>query len=103
MYRARKGMRHEWIADDAALAVFRAQHSESGWEIQRFKGLGEMNPEELWETTMNPETRTLVRVTYEPEKAVEDHHEVFELLMGKEVPPRRAFIEANAEFADLDV
>lgn len=103
LYRARKGTRHEWIADDAALEAFRSQHPEGGWEIQRFKGLGEMNPEELWETTMNPETRTLVRVTYEQGKAVEDHHEVFELLMGKEVPPRRAFIEANAEFADVDV
>ncbi len=103
LYRARKGTRHEWIADDAALAVFRAQHGDTGWEIQRFKGLGEMNPEELWETTMNPETRSLVRVTYEADRAVGDHNEVFELLMGKEVPPRRAFIEANAEFAEVDI
>ncbi|MCX7844964.1 MAG: DNA topoisomerase IV subunit B, partial [Candidatus Bipolaricaulota bacterium] len=102
LYRARKGSRHEWIADDAALAAFRQQHGD-GWEIQRFKGLGEMNPEELWETTMNPETRTLVQVSYEPGRASEDHDGVFELLMGKEVPPRRAFIEANAEFADIDV
>jgi len=102
LYRARKGTRHEWIADDAGLALFKAQHGE-GWEIQRFKGLGEMNPDELWETTMNPDTRTLIRVVYEDGKTVEDHHETFELLMGKEVPPRRAFIEANAEFADVDV
>jgi DNA gyrase subunit B len=52
---------------------------------------------------MNPETRTLVQVSYEPGRASEDHDGVFELLMGKEVPPRRAFIEANAEFADIDV
>jgi len=103
LYRARKGSRHEWIQDDVALAEFRSRNGESGWEIQRFKGLGEMNPEELWETTMNPQTRMLVRVIYEPEKAIEDHDEVFELLMGKEVPPRRAFIEENAEFASIDI
>lgn len=102
LYRARKGTRHEWIADDAALALFRAQHGD-GWEIQRFKGLGEMNPEELWETTMNPETRSLLQVCYEPDRAAADHDDVFDLLMGKEVPPRRAFIEENAEFAQLDV
>jgi len=104
LYRARKGTRHEWITDEAALTAFLFNApNRNDWEIQRFKGLGEMNPEELWETTMNPDTRTLIRVTYEPQKSIDEHHGIFDLLMGKEVPPRRAFIEANAEFADVDV
>lgn len=103
LYRAKRGTRHVWIADDEALAQFRAQHPEAGWEIQRFKGLGEMNPEELWETTMNPATRTLLRVAYDEALAEEEIDAVFDLLMGKEVPPRRTFIEERAEFADIDV
>lgn len=101
LYRARKGMHHHWIADDDALNEFRQKHTENGWEFQRFKGLGEMNPEELWETTMSPSSRTLVRITYEQDKVPEDHSDVFELLMGKDVPPRRAFIEENAQFAEV--
>ncbi len=62
-----------------------------------------MNPEELWETTMNPATRTLLRVAYDEALAEEEIDAVFDLLMGKEVPPRRTFIEERAEFADIDV
>ena len=67
-------------------------------EVQRFKGLGEMNPEQLWETTMNPETRTLVRVSVEDAKRAS---EVIVQLMGSEAQSRRDFIEANADKVDL--
>ncbi len=68
--------------------------------IQRFKGLGEMNPEELWETTMDPANRVLKRVDIED---AEEANKIFDILMGSEVPPRKSFIQSNAKLAEIDI
>ena len=74
--------------------------------IQRFKGLGEMNPEELWQTTLNPENRTLLRVQYskETKEKSKDDQKLIDILMGDDVAPRKEFITSNAlEVANLDI
>jgi len=70
------------------------------FHIQRFKGLGEMNPEELWETTMDPNNRVLKRVDISD---AEEANKIFDILMGSEVPPRKSFIQSNAKLADIDI
>lgn len=89
----------EYLYDDAALAKYRRTHKGS-FTLQRYKGLGEMDAEQLWETTLNPETRMLKKVEIEDARMASD---VTEMLMGTDVPPRRKFIYDNATDAELDI
>lgn len=103
LYLIKKGKaeRYCWTEDERALAVQEmGQGKDTSVGIQRYKGLGEMNAEQLWSTTMNPETRTLRQVTID--SAAEADH-IFSMLMGDEVPPRREFIETHAKYAKIDV
>ncbi len=100
LYKVYKGKQEKYAYDDDALAVALEELGQDA-KVQRFKGLGEMDPEELWETTMNPENRVLARVTLEDAIAAD---ETFTLLMGEKVEPRREFIEQNAGYAtNIDV
>ena len=89
----------EYLYDDAALAKYRKTH-KGNFTLQRYKGLGEMDPHQLWETTLAPERRMLKRVSIEDPMIASD---TTELLMGTDVPPRKAFIHENAKDAMLDV
>ena len=103
LYLIKKGKteRYCWTEEERTAAVAEmGQGKDSSVGVQRYKGLGEMNAEQLWSTTMNPETRTLRQVTIES-GAEADH--IFSMLMGDEVPPRREFIETHAKYARIDV
>lgn len=90
----------EYLYDDDALAKYRKSHKEGTFTLQRYKGLGEMDPEQLWETTLDPERRLLKSVEIEDGRMASD---VTEMLMGNDVPPRRQFIYKHALEAELDV
>ena len=103
LFRVTKGKTHKYAFSDEERDKFIAELTANGSkvEVQRYKGLGEMDPDQLWETTMDPATRTMIRVTMEDAMKAD---EIFSILMGDKVQPRREFIETNAKYAvNLDV
>lgn len=100
LFRISKGQKHHYAYSDEERDKIMAE-MVSGYSIQRYKGLGEMDPKQLWETTMNPETRLMLRVTLEDAEMAD---ETFSILMGDKVEPRREFIEQNAKYVkNLDI
>jgi DNA gyrase subunit B len=103
LYLVRKGKNERYCWSEEEREAFTKEvggGKESGVHIQRYKGLGEMNAEQLWDTTMNPEFRTLRQITID---SAAEADRIFSMLMGDEVPPRREFIEKHAKYANIDV
>jgi DNA gyrase subunit B len=101
LYRIAQGKTVTYVWSDAELEEHRKANKNKSLNVQRFKGLGEMNAEQLWDTTMNPETRTLLKVNVQD---LVDADSIFNDLMGDDVAPRRRFIQAHAsQVKNLDV
>jgi DNA gyrase subunit B len=99
LYRVRSDGKYHYLLDDRELEAFRKKNGNKKLNPERFKGLGEMNPEQLWETTMDPSARMLKQVTLEDAAAAD---RMFTILMGEDVEARREFIQANAKYAFID-
>ena len=101
LFKVKKGKKEHYVYSDRELNELLAEIGKDGITLQRYKGLGEMNPEQLWETTMDPSVRTLIRINIQD--AVEAD-QIFDTLMGEKVEPRREFIEENAKYVkNLDI
>ena len=100
LYRVKSGKEEAWVYTDEQLEAALKRLGQRA-EVQRYKGLGEMNPDQLWETTMDPAKRTLMQVTIEDSVEAD---ETFDMLMGSAVPPRKKFIQTHArDVQNLDV
>jgi DNA gyrase subunit B len=101
LYKIKQGKTEQYIYDDKELEALRKKSKNNHLELQRYKGLGEMNAEQLWETTMNPENRTILQITVD-DAAEADR--TFDMLMGSEVAPRKRFIQTHARSVrNLDI